>query len=945
MNPERLQEIQDLFVAASELPAAEQSRFLDGHCAGDPDLRRDVMALLESCAATGRFDRLAGEMSGPGAGEPQVPEVPPPSLIGPYRILDRIGHGGMGAVYLAERADGQFEQRVALKLLRADLDSEDLRQRFLAERQILAQVSHPNISGLLDGGVTSDGQPYFAMEHVDGVPIDTYCDEHRLSISRRLDLFRAVCSAVHYAHRHLIVHRDLKPANVLVTPDGVVKLLDFGIAKLLDPEALASPRPETRTGVRIMTPEYASPEQVRGDPVTTASDVYQLGVLLYELLTGHRPYRLSGRPLLEVERVVTETDPDRPSAAAARVEELTDLDRAEPITPECVSRARGTTPEKLRRQLSGDLDNIVLVALRKEPERRYGSAEQLADDVLRHQKGLPVTAQPDTILYRSSKFVRRHKIGVVTTVAGLVAVVAFAVTMGIQAERTARERDKAEQVTAFLVGIFETSDPRVTLGDTVTVREVLDRGAERIRVELADQPEIGATLMQVLGKVYHALGLVDEAAVQWEAALDLRERTLPPDHADVAQSLTDLGMLRADVGELEEAEPLLRRSVAILRSGRRRRPVELGRSLNNLGYLLQVKGEHDEAVSVYEEALEIYGREMRASEEVRSGIATLKMNLGWIEENRGDLEAAERHFRDGLVIRRELYGSTHPHIAKSLNSLAAVQLRQGKLHEAGVSVRDALALQRRLYPDGHPDIGNSLLSLANITAEQGQHSVSDSLFEASMTAHVDALGADTPQLARVKNDFAGRLRDRGEFAQAEQLYRAALPVYVEVLGEGHPFTAIVKGNLASTLYALEKRGEPERLWREAVGVLRGASIDQRFAATTMLGLATLLLDRSAYSDAEPLFRDVLEILRDNLPESQEQVVAAQNGLGVCLASQGRFEEAEQLLVDSYTKLRDVGGFEPDSVQRALGRLIGLYEDWGRPEEAERYRRMLPGDGR
>ncbi len=941
MTPERLQEIQDLFFAATELSAAQRPHFLDMNCPADPELRRDVMALLESYERTGRFDRLTVEISGPGSESP-APEAPPFSEVGPYRILNEIGHGGMGAVYLAERADGQFEQQVALKLLRGDLPSEELRQRFLSERQILARISHPNIAHLLDGGVTDAGQPYFVMERIEGAPIDTYCDEHRLSIDERLSLFRTVCSAVHYAHRHLVVHRDLKPGNILVDADGTVKLLDFGIAKLLDPEALASPRPETRTGVRIMTPEYASPEQVRGEDITTASDVYQLGVLLFELLTGHRPYRLSGRSLLEVERIITGTEPERPSAAVTRVEDVDDAGQAVPITPERVGRARRTTAEKLRRRLVGDLDNIVLMAMRREPERRYTSAEQLAEDVRRHQAGLPVIALPDTVGYRAAKFARRHKTGVAMTVAAFVTVLGFAVAMGGLAERTARERDKAEQVTAFLVGLFESSDPRVTLGDTVTVREVLDRGAERVGVELADQPEVRATLMQVLGKVYTELGLTDEASAQWEAALDLRERTLGPDHPDVGESLNDLGVLRTDAGKLDEAEPLLRRAAAVLRRAGKRERAHYARSLASLGYLLQVKGEHDEAVSTLEEALGIY---RGFPGDTSTGVANTLMNLGWIKENKGDLVAAETYFREALASRRNIYSGGHPDLANSLTSLATVLWRKGDLEAAERAAREALALRVALYPDGHPDLGGSFLTLANILADQGQHQAADSLFQASIAVYSDVYGEDAGHVARVKNDFAGRLRDRGEFARAEPLLRDALPVYRAILGDDHTFTAIVKGNLASTLYELSETDEAERLWREAIATLRGGSMDPSFAVRPLIGLASLLMDRHADRDAEPLLRESLDILQQKLPETRWQVVYAQSLLATCLTQQGRFEEAEPFLLDSYTVLRDERGLENDSTQQSLERLIRLYEVSGRREEAERYRRLVSQPGR
>ncbi len=328
--------------------------------------------------------------------------------VGPYEVLRELGRGGMGVVYLAARADEQFRKRVAIKVIKTGPDEEGVIRRFRRERQILASLDHPNVARLLDGGATGDGRPYFVMEYIEGHPLHEYCDRHRLSIVDRLKVFQQVCSAVAYAHRNLIVHRDLKPSNIIVTADGIPRLLDFGIAKLLNPE-LSAETP-TVTGLAL-TPEYASPEQARGDVVTTASDVYSLGVLLYELLTGHRPYRLKTRLPMEVLKAVCEQEPERPSTIVRQAEDTTDGSRAVVITPEGVSRARDLTPDRLGRRLRGDLDNIVLMALRKEPLRRYASAEALSEDLRRYLEGLPVKARKGTSAYRAGKYVKRHAVG------------------------------------------------------------------------------------------------------------------------------------------------------------------------------------------------------------------------------------------------------------------------------------------------------------------------------------------------------------------------------------------------------------------------------------------------------------------------------------------------------------------------------------------------------
>ena len=405
MTPRRWQQIEALFEAVLEEAPEDRTAFLADACGDDQALREEVEALLEADAQGGDFLHEVGER----LFTPTTPALP--ERIGIYAVDARIGQGGMGTVYRAHRADGAYEQEVAIKVLKQP-DHAEHTQRFLAERQILARLSHPHIARLLDGGLTDAGQPYLVMEYVDGQPLTTYCDERRLSINERLALFCTVCDAVQYAHRNLVVHRDLKPSNILVTADGKVKLLDFGIAKLLDPDpgAFGQAMPVTKTGLQVLTPEYASPEQVTAAPITTASDVYQLGILLYELLTGQRPYRLPSRLAHEVVRVILEEEPTRPSTAVTRTAE---------------TGTRRATPDQLRRRLSGDLDVIVLAALRKEPERRYSSAEALAADVQRHLEGMPVEAHAESTLYRLHKFMGRHRWAVAAVLAFVMLLTAY----------------------------------------------------------------------------------------------------------------------------------------------------------------------------------------------------------------------------------------------------------------------------------------------------------------------------------------------------------------------------------------------------------------------------------------------------------------------------------------------------------------------------------------
>jgi serine/threonine protein kinase len=421
MSPERYQQIKRLFARVADLPAAQRPAALDRLCAGDPALRAELERVLESDHAAGRF------MEQPALAPMGrlVPQAAKESFVGrrvgPYEILSEIGRGGMGTVYLASRADDQFRKLVAIKVVNPGPEAEAMAARFRRERQILANLEHPNIAQLLDGGTAPDGSPYLVLEYVGGMPIDEYCESRRLPITARLKLFRTVCAAVHYAHQNLIVHRDLKPTNILVKADGAVKLLDFGIAKLLNPDPARTPLERTATAMRIMTPEYASPEQARGDAITTATDVYTLGVVLYEILSGHRPYR-------SLADILGDRAPDRPSAAASRTAE------------------GKTRPASLRRKLAGDLDAIALKALEKNPAQRYGSAERLADDIQRHLRGLPVAARRDTTAYRLSKFLRRHKVAVVALVLlfAILAATAALAARQVAAARTEQSRIQRE---------------------------------------------------------------------------------------------------------------------------------------------------------------------------------------------------------------------------------------------------------------------------------------------------------------------------------------------------------------------------------------------------------------------------------------------------------------------------------------------------------------------
>jgi serine/threonine protein kinase len=581
VTPDSWRQVRQILEQALELTPARRPSYLEKVCAGNTALRREVETLIaaDEQAGDGFLAGSAVEASTTLA-EPEEPVSLAGARIGPYQIVKEIGHGGMGTVYRAVRADDEYRKQVAIKVVRGGLGDEFRVHRFRAERQILANLDHANVARLLDGGTTEDGRPYVVMEYIEGQSIDEYCDQRKLAVAERLNLFRTVCSAVAYAHQRLVIHRDLKPANILVTKDGQPKLLDFGIAKILDPHD--SVAEQTVTVMRLMTPEYASPEQVRGEPITTASDVYSLGIVLYGLLTGRRPYGRASRAPRDVVQAVIETEPEKPSAA---------ITRADTATAEIVSETRGEVPEKLQHRLRGDLDNIVLKALRKEPERRYASVEQFSEDIRRHLEGLPVSARPDTFFYRSSKFVRRHKASVA---AGIIVLLTLVVGLAVTVHETliARaERVKAEQrfndVRKLANSLlFEVHDAIQTLPGATPARKLivdralqyLDALAKEAKGDLSLQQELGAAYEKVgdvqggfrssnLGDVpgsiasYRKSLAIREAVVAADPANVAAQRELITSHGKLSDAFTGVGDAAGSLEQLRELLPNRRATV------------------------------------------------------------------------------------------------------------------------------------------------------------------------------------------------------------------------------------------------------------------------------------------------------------------------------------------------------------------------------------------------
>jgi serine/threonine-protein kinase len=709
MDRELWQRAKSLFAEAQGLGRAEWDSFLDERCGADEgELQREVRALLEGDAEATHFlepQRDTGEPAGAG-------ELMEGQLIGAYRLLRLLGQGGMGAVFLAERADEVYRKRVALKILHNE--TREVVRRFEIERQILAALDHPHVAKLLDGGSTRGGTPYFVMEYVEGRPIDVYCDALKLGIRQRLELFCDVAAAVHFAHQNLVVHRDLKPDNILVTADGVPKLLDFGIAKLLNPDLFRS-AVHTRLSHRPMTPDFASPEQALGDPITTASDVYSLGVLLYILLTGHRPYRLRGS-LEEMQKTIREAEPERLSTVIRHSGEAVRPDgTATELTPELVSELRGGDPARLRRRLAGDLENIVAMAMRKEPRRRYASADQLAADIRRHLDGHPVTASGDSVVYRAGKFIRRHRLQVAAAAAFLLASLGFGAAMAVQQRKLAASLARAEFVTGFVVDLFEVADPYTENGESISAREILDRGAESLAGEYRDQPGVQAQLMSTIGRIYRNLGLLDRAAPLLSESLEIRRRE--SSRSEVAESLHALAVVLQDRGRFAEAETYLREALALRRRDLGEEHEDVAGTLSDLAWVVRNQGRSEEAEGYLRQALDGF-RESLGDDHPH--VAAGLNGLAFFARDRGDLAAAERHFRDALAILRRHLDEDHPDVGTGLHNLAGVLQARGETAEAERRYQEALAIRRARFNDRHPDVANTLYKMGELYERRGE---------------------------------------------------------------------------------------------------------------------------------------------------------------------------------------------------------------------------------
>jgi len=748
--------------------------------------------------------------------EPPVKEPGRGSLIaGKYRLVEELGKGGMGVVFLADQT-APVKRQVALKIIKLGMDTHHVVARFEAERQALAVMDHPNIAKVFDGGATDTGRPYFVMELVRGIPLTTYCDQNELTTRERLELFIPICEAVQHAHQKGVIHRDLKPSNVLVAvQDGkpVPKIIDFGIAKAID-HRLAESTLFTEQGLLIGTPAYMSPEQAEmsGLDIDTRTDIYSLGVMLYELLIGVLPFdqkMLRAAAFNEIQRIIREIDPPRASTQIIKLGE----------TNTTIAEHRRTDPASLHRQLKGDLDCILMRAMEKDRTRRYETASGLAMDINRHLHNEPISARPPSTTYRLAKFARRHKVGLAAGVAVFLALVAglvLATTGLIRAKRAeavaSGERDRANQetkttrrVSDFLVSIFQVSDPRQALGNTITAREILDKGAARVEEELRGEPLVKARLMDTMGTVYMNLGLYPQAAPLAEKALEVRRQALSPDDPLIAESLNSLGAIRYTMGNFAEAEKLFRGALDIRRKKLGEENYEVSTSLNDLAMTLNSLGRYDEAEPLYRQALAI---RQKLFPKEHPDIAQSLNNLGMFLYRRAKYEEAEKLFRQALEMNRRLLGEVHPEIASYLNNLGMVLRDSGQLAEAETTFRQSVDLHHKLYGPDHPNYGNAVVNLAALLVRTGKFEEAERYYLEVIALYNKIYTENNFNTATVRSLLGECLTKTKKFPQAEKLLVESLAIIKGQFGQDHPRTQATVRRLVA-LY--EAWGKPQKM--------------------------------------------------------------------------------------------------------------------------------------
>lgn len=840
MKPERWERIQQLFHRAAELPETDRAAFIEKESGGDAALESEVFSLLEADAQQALIDRTLADVAGGVLDHASHQQSVPEQEFGPWRIASILGEGGMGVVYLAERSD--LGSRAAIKILRDAWLSPLRRERFAAEQRTLAQLSHPSIAALHDAGTLPEGTPWFVMEYVEGVPITTHCIEHNCSIEQRLKLFRDVCEAVQHAHSHLVIHRDLKPSNILVREDGSVKLLDFGISKQLD--SVDAVTEQTRTAIRLMTPAYAAPEQIRGQSVGVHSDVYSLGVVLYELLVGRLPFDISGRSAAEAEKILLEREPERPSSAARRMELVT------PKVPKA----------SIGKSAWSDLDVVCLTAMHKDPQRRYRTVDALIRDVDHFLKNEPLEARPDSARYRVRKFISRNGRAVAATAAAVVGIVLltgfYTIDLASARNTALAEASRAERLQKFTLDLLQGGDEQVGPSDSIRVVTLVDRGVQEAR-SLTREPATQAAIYETLGSIYMKLGKYPRADSLLRSSLDERRRLFGPDHPDVAESLVALGQLREAQAEYDSADALIGSG---LRMAKKDLPVghpAVAKATVALGQNLEEKGDYDRAITVLDTAVMLQSAAGESSPELSETLSALAnthfyaghfaisdslnrktlamdrrlygpmhphvaddlMNLGAIQQEFQNYPAAESFYRQALVITRGWYGENHPETASNLTLLGRALVSEKRYDDAAAMLRQAVTIQETVYGPIHPRVASAINELGRVAQQQGNLDEAEADFRRMMQIYQTVYHDKHYLVGVAESNLAGVYKDRKEYDQAEKLFRDAIRRYTQELSPDHQLMGIAKVRLGETLLADGKNDDAAANFTAAAAIL------------------------------------------------------------------------------------------------------------------------------
>lgn len=887
MQQKRWKKIETILDTALTLSGSERTTYISDACRGDDDLIDEVYQMLraiEESEQTNFLEKVSDDNRQfiQNVSQIDVEADIIGTRIGAFQITEKIGSGGMGAVYKADRVDGQFSQQVAIKMLQRGIRTENTIRRFRMEQEILASLKHPNIAQMFDGGITKEGTPYLVMEYVDGLPIDKFCNKHKKTIEERIDLFREVCLAVQFAHANLIIHRDLKTQNIYVTDDGRVKVLDFGIAKLLDPNLSEQTLLVTGPGQKFWTPQYAAPEQVSGENVTISVDVYALGVLLHKLLTDSYPLDLKDKSLSEIQKVITGTPPQPPSNSIQN-----------PVT---VAETRQITPALLRKKLSGDLDALVLKSVRKEPEYRYDSVSQLIEDLDRFKKGLPILARKDTIRYRIGKFYRRNRTGISLAV---VILITFLLASAYYTFRITQERDLAEyeaerakQVSDFVVNLFYGNHPDIAAGRELSAADLLEMGLES--ADTLSQPEIKADILDAIGRAYVGMGNFDTATPILEEAYEISSEFHGTSNEKPGIIMMTLGDLYRRKGDYNKA---------------------MSFSQNALDHFQNIPGDHKYYIS-----------------RAYNSLADIHFFLG-------DHDEAVRFHQSAYDIQSEIFDSTDPNLAATLNAMNASLFQQGKFHEAKKNVDRIIAIFNHNFGDKHPRTVEQYSNQALISFELGDYEMAEEQSRRTLTLKKEIYKSPHPSLAAEYNNLGKIIIERNKFEEADSLLRIAVKMREQIYGPTHIYLARSIHNLAK---ALAKKGlstEATEHFEKSLEMIRQSVPPSHPMITRQIAeFGNFLIQNEQYDDALSLLLNRRQEIENKGLHERDGGILEQT-IGINYLRTQNYSEAEKYLLSSFEILEEKGLDSKNDRAKNIDLLIQLYKEMGLNEKMNEYQQL------